>query len=257
MTKTALILIPGILTSLLLPTAAHSAVCTNQQAIAHRGGTESYVENTRKAWNDSMNHGIRWVETDVRFAKTSDIPMIMHDATVDRTTNGTGTVASKTYTQLRKYRTSDGQYIPTLWETLEDVRGHGARAIVELKTVPNSHQWGMLKSRVDGTGMRSRVLIASFNKDVVKAARSRGYTVAWIDQWYDRSVSSVESIVGNNGYYMKYAPALTKDRVARWKAGGLKVFPWTANTESDWPRLKGYKLPGIITDKPKEFRNSC
>lgn len=250
MTKTALILIPGILTGLLLPGTAN-AVDPLSPPVAHRGGNEVYVENTRKAWNNSMSKGAKWVETDVRFTRWSDIPMIMHDATVDRTTNGTGTVASKTYTELRKYRTSDGQYIPTLWEFLEDVKARKAKALVELKTVPNAKQWDMLKSRIDGTSMRSKVVVCSFNKSTVKAAKARGYTVAWIDDLGDRSVADIKATGAT--YYMKNYKSVTAARLAKWKSGGLKVFPWTVNNSADWPRFKNYRLPGVITDKPNAY----
>lgn len=218
--------------------------------VAHRGGTEKYVENTRKAWNDSMANGARWVETDVQFTQ-DDVPVIMHDDTVDRTTNGTGAVSSLSLSQLRALRTDDGQYVPTLYEFLTDVKSHGAKAFVELKTDPTAVEWTRFNSRVNWTDTQTSIVVTSFDAGVVSTAKGQGYTVGWIDGLGDRSVEAVKAT--GAVYYLKHQWSITADRLSKWQSGGLLVFPWTVNYEPDWPRFKAYGLPGVLTDKPNAY----
>src|SRR5690242_7307959 len=90
------------------PVAA--AACLTPGVVAHRGGTERYVENTANAFRSSP---VGFWENDVRW--TSDnVPVIMHDVTVDRTTNGTGAVADLPWSYVSTLRTSDDQPVMTL-----------------------------------------------------------------------------------------------------------------------------------------------
>lgn len=218
--------------------------------VAHRGGTEAFTENTRKAWNHAMANGARWVETDVQFTKDNQ-PVIMHDLTVDRTTNGTGTVASMTLTQLRVLRTDDGQYVPTLYEFLTDLKAFGAKALVELKVTPTSKQWTEFHKRFDWLGMRQNTVIISGKKECLPLVKSMGYQVGWIDELGDRDPAEITPYAD---YYIKHHWSVTTERYKKWTAAGLKVFPWTPNQTVDWDRFKVMGVPGVITDKPVAFK---
>src|ERR1044072_8687498 len=83
---------------------AQAAACVTVPAVAHRGGIERYVENTGNAFRDATNVGAPIWETDVQFDADNQ-PWIMHDDTVDRTTDGTGAVAHLTTAQMAALRT--------------------------------------------------------------------------------------------------------------------------------------------------------
>lgn len=223
---------------------------TAPEVVAHRGGMETFTENTRKAWNDAMTKGAKWVETDVQFTK-DNVPVIMHDLTVDRTTNGTGTVSSLTLTQLRALRTDDGQYVPTLYEFLQDVKAKGAKAFVELKVIPTTSQWKVLNDRFNWLSMKPSAVIISGNKEFLCVAKSHGYTVGWIDELGDRDPADVKP---HATYYLKHHWSVTTERYNKWTAAGLKVFPWTPNQTKDWDRFRVMGVPGILTDKPNAMK---
>lgn len=219
--------------------------------IAHRGGMEVFTENTRGAWNHAMANGARWVETDVLFTK-DNVPVIMHDLTVDRTTNGTGSVASLTLSQLRSLRTPDGQYVPTLYEFLTDLKRYSARSFVEFKVKPSATQWQAVDARFAWTGMKTKTVVISGDRNFLLSVKARGYTTGWIDELGDRNPAEVLPYAT---YYLKHHWSVTTARYQKWVAAGLKVYPWTPNQTKDWDRFKAMGVPGVITDKPVAFKN--
>ncbi|WP_345949693.1 glycerophosphodiester phosphodiesterase family protein [Mucilaginibacter sp. PAMB04274] len=91
---------------------------------AHRGGFESTPENTVPGFKEAIKYGAQMIEFDIQFTKDSAL-VIMHDGTVDRTTNGSGAVANMTLSEIRKLDAGSkksskfaGAKVPTLDETL-------------------------------------------------------------------------------------------------------------------------------------------
>lgn len=236
--------------ALVAPTAAHGTTTCAPALVAHRGGTETHVENTRNAFKDAIAKGASWLETDIQF--TSDnVPVIMHDDTVDRTTNGTGAVNDLTLAQLRAFRTSDNQYVPTLYEFLTDQKAGGVKAFVELKTTPTAAQWSTFDARFDWLDMQSQVVITSFDKTLLPTVKDHGYTAGWIDGLGDRDPAEVTPYAT---YYLKHQWSITYDRVQKWKAAGLKVFPWTPDDSATWLRFKQAGVSGTLTNDPGEYK---
>lgn len=73
------------------------------QAIAHRGYSAKYPENTIAAYEASIDVGFSHIEVDVHLSR-DEVPVIMHDKTVDRTTNGTGLINAYTLKELRRLK---------------------------------------------------------------------------------------------------------------------------------------------------------
>lgn len=243
----------GGTTVALIPSSAQAASCSGPVTVAHRGGTEKYVENTRKAWDYAMANGTQYIETDVQFTK-DDVPVIMHDSTVDRTTNGTGAIKDLTLAQLRTFRTSDGQYVPTLYEFLTDVKHYGAKAFPELKETPrNQTEWHAWKQRFDWLGMRSQVTIYSFDFAAVHTAQAMGFNTAIIDDVGDRPASFVTD--QGTHTWLKAKDSITAARNQKWLAGGVNTYAWTPDTPTYWSYLRNDRVAGVITDKPVAYKN--
>src|SRR5690625_277158 len=102
------------------------------KALAHRGYPIKYPENTIKAFDESYKLNFSHIELDVQLTK-DEIPVLMHDQTIDRTTNGTGKVGDYTKAELKKFYTKKGhEEIPTLEEALLFLKGK-MKVAVELK----------------------------------------------------------------------------------------------------------------------------
>jgi glycerophosphoryl diester phosphodiesterase len=134
-----LLAVAGLVAGSLLsaPPAAADTSCV-PPPVAHRGDSARAPENTYPAFAMALAAGVRRLELDVRFTN-GDVPVLMHDETVDRTTNGTGAVSALTLDQIRamdagswfgkRYR---GTRVPTLFDILKLARSKNASVMVEL-----------------------------------------------------------------------------------------------------------------------------
>jgi glycerophosphoryl diester phosphodiesterase len=104
--------------------------------VAHRGGiVPGYPENTIAAFRQAIKYGVDAIEIDLRGSKDGKI-VIMHDETLFRTANGTGTVGDHTLAELKKLDAGSGERIPTYEEVLELVDGTGVRLLLDIKASP-------------------------------------------------------------------------------------------------------------------------
>lgn len=103
---------------------------------AHRGWLDKHPENTLAAFRGALTLDVDQLETDVRVTKDGELVLI-HDATLERTTNGTGKVCDYTLEELRKLDAGNGEKIPTLIEFMELVKDHPTITLdIELKEYP-------------------------------------------------------------------------------------------------------------------------
>ena len=109
---------------------------TNIYVAAHRGWCAKYPENTMPAFRAAAELGVDQLETDVRVTKDGELVLI-HDATVDRTTNGTGRVCDLTLAELKTLDAGNGAQIPTFIEFMDYVKTLPAMTLdIELKEYP-------------------------------------------------------------------------------------------------------------------------
>jgi len=108
----------------------------NIYVAAHRGWRSKYPENTLEAFKAAMALGVDQLETDVRVTKDGELVLI-HDATVDRTTDRSGKVCDFTLAELKEMDAGNGTEIPTLIELMELVKDHPTITLdIELKEYP-------------------------------------------------------------------------------------------------------------------------
>ena len=107
--------------------------------VNHRGLSPGYPENTLSAFRNSVAMGVEVIELDLRGTKDR-IPVVMHDKTVDRTTNGEGWVEDFTLAEIKKLDAGGtvstkftGERVPTYQETLELVSGTGVKLLLDIK----------------------------------------------------------------------------------------------------------------------------
>lgn len=134
---------------------------------AHRGGHLKAPENSLAAFDEAVEAGADFVEMDVRVS-SDGVPFIMHDASVDRTTNGSGKAEAMTYAQLRQLRLKGGDTPPpTLVEALRRTCG---RALVDLDM--KTSQVAPIVAVIEGLGMFDQVEMFHGNSEVLRAARA-------------------------------------------------------------------------------------
>jgi glycerophosphoryl diester phosphodiesterase len=226
--------------------------------VAHRGDSERAPENTLPAFRKAFALGVRRIELDVRFS-LSDVPVLMHDRTVGRTTNGTGTVSGLSLAQLRELdagswfsRDYRGTHVPTLYEALKLAEANGASTMVELKTVPTPHQMALLLERIRWLSHPARVLVTSFSEDAITAVRAAAPDIrtAIIDWPHYRSP---ESVLQYGSTYVVNHESLTSARSASWRSAGIELRPWTVDTVSGWRRMAYDKASATLTNRPAAY----
>ena len=108
----------------------------NIYVAAHRGWKDKYPENTLAAFAAALTLDVDQLETDVRVTKDGAL-VLMHDATVDRTTNGSGNVSDFTLRELKQLQTEGGCQVPTFEELMDLVKDHPTITLdIELKEYP-------------------------------------------------------------------------------------------------------------------------
>lgn len=133
-------LVTAITPSIPVSAVSHARIanlCERASLIGHRGepgfrGGVHYDENTIESFQSARRHGADEVETDLRLTKDG-VWVLMHDATVDRTTNGHGTVRSLTYDQISKLKTTHGAKVPSVDTLLSTFAGTTVNFQLELK----------------------------------------------------------------------------------------------------------------------------
>ena len=160
---------------------------TGVREYAHRAFGTIFPENTLVAADSALAHGADGIEADVQLSSDS-VAVIIHDATVDRTTNGTGTVAQMTIDQIRGLDACSKQgsnwtpcQVPLASEMIDKVRGR-ALLILDLKGPWPTSQLARLMSMVQERGMIDSTMVTSFEMQHLTRAREVAprVTLGWL-----------------------------------------------------------------------------
>jgi len=139
--------------------------------VAHRGASAQAPENTLEAFRLGIEQGADALELDVRLS-ADGIAVVIHDPTIDRTTNGTGAVAGLSLEELQRSDAGGGARIPTLRAVLESFPS--VPILLEVKA-PEAQ--GAVATEIDRAGARERVVIASFQHRALEQLRQGPYLI--------------------------------------------------------------------------------
>lgn len=228
--------------------------CTVPQAVAHRGGyaDSGKTENTIAAFNEAYKYGIDEWETDIRF-DVNGIPYLMHDDTIDRTTNGTGP-ASAVNIATTTVTMNDGSLLKdqTLAALLSSAAAKGATVAIEPKALATSAQVGQVGLQLNTYDMRDQVLIDSFS-----TANLAPFKAAMPDLTYGLVSSNplpVATVAAVGPIYNVGATNLTQQWVDDYHAAGIKVYVWTLDTPAQWAPYRTWGVDRYVTNRPMLYR---
>ncbi|HEY8613344.1 MAG TPA: glycerophosphodiester phosphodiesterase family protein, partial [Roseomonas sp.] len=157
------------------------------EIIAHRGGAILWPENSMTAFRQAIAAGVDAVECDVHLSADGE-PMVMHDATLDRTSNGRGPLGERMAAELSgvKLISAGGERLPRLSDLLALVAEGNAGLQVEVKANwhgrPDFDLLARVLAELDRFGLRSRTEIIVFEAEIAAAAVAAGglRNVAWL-----------------------------------------------------------------------------
>ncbi len=234
---------------------------TRPLVIAHRGASADAPENTIAAFELALEQGADGIELDVHLS-ADEHPVVIHDFTLERTTDGAGPVSGHSVRELKRLdaggwhgRRFRGQRVQTLQEVLERFRDR-ARFWVELKG--GSALYPGIEERVVSLleiyDVVDRALVQSFDHDAIGRihATSREIRVgALVAQ------PPVDRALLQRGAAHAICPGahlITEGLVAEIRGAGCACYVWTVNEPAQMDRLVGWGVNGIITDRPGVLR---
>ena len=227
--------------------------------IAHRGASAVAPESTRVAICEAVRLRAQMVELDVQMTLDGRL-VVFHDDRLERTTNGTGMVTRKRYAELASldagswfHRRFAGERILLLSQAIRLVPPPlGINLELKHTSKPRTFLARFLRI-IRRTRMRSRLLVSSFDPDLLRPLRSQQVALALICQRDpDRSLTRAIQF-GCRAWHPAHEFA-TPGRIARAHTAGLRVHAWTVETHAQAWRLVRWGVDGMFTNHPGHLR---
>lgn len=237
-------------------TSGPAAQARRPLGVAHRGASKEAPENTLAAFRLALHLGAEAVECDARRTRDGHV-VVIHDHTVDRTTDGRGPVESHTLAGLRGLDAGGwfgaeyaGERVPLLAEVLEAARGQ-ALVKLEIKSDPIPYE-GIERQIVDivrDLGMEDDVFVMSFDHECVRAVHALAphlttgilYTGRLVDAPRAAQAAGADALCVNRGYF-------SPRDVDRAHAAGLGFFVWTVDDEETLRRCVADEVDGVTSN---------
>jgi len=227
--------------------------------LGHRGASHAAPQNTLAAFRKAVEAGADGVELDVHLSRDG-VPVVIHDAKVDATTDGEGHVSAMLLEELqaldagrRFHPQFTGERIPTLEAVLREV-GEALLVNIELKAYRSDSLVSAVVEVVRRLRMESRVWFSSFKPYLLYQARDLAPDVPCGLLYAPPTVGSL--LLAPITPYEARHPyhAMVRERaVQRAHQRGLRVFTWTVDDVEVAQRLAAWGIDGIITNEPQKI----
>jgi glycerophosphoryl diester phosphodiesterase len=231
------------------------------QVIGHRGAAGYAPENTMASFERGLAMGVDAIELDVHPTSDGEL-VVIHDPTLDRTTDGHGLVTAHSLAQIQELDAGSwfdpafaGQRVPIFREVMQWAKGR-TRVIIEIKQgpifYPNIEE--LLIAALDETGMRDQVLVISFDHISVHKLKQLAPDILTGVLYAGRCVNPVSlARDAQADALMPYWPLLTKDEVAAAHAAGLFIGPW-GGPEQNYEFILATGVDAVLADFPDRPR---
>ncbi|MFB7609636.1 glycerophosphodiester phosphodiesterase [Streptomyces gardneri] len=242
--------------------AGQAAARAAPTVIAHRGASSAAPENTLISDEVARRGGARWIENDVQ-PSSDGVPYILHDATVDRTTDGTGPIRSLTSARIDELDAGSwfapayaGARVPTLAAQLADLRERGGNLLLEIKGRHSHAEVARIVQDVREQSMTGRVFVQSFDIPTLKYTRELApeLPIGLLRSALDTDPVGLAEDLGLAAYNVSdTALAGRPGIVDELHAAGVAVNVWTVDKPARWKALDALGVDGIITNRPTEL----
>ncbi len=219
--------------------------------IGHRGAKGHVAENTLESFQKAIELGVHGIELDVHLSADGQI-IVIHDETIDRTTNGNGAVRDHSLLVLQTHQIDRRFRIPVLADVLE-LANRKVLVNIELKVFETAGPVVDLieKYVLEKNWRYDDFLISSFDWVALEKVRSLHAEIplgVLTSTDLDLAVAFAKVIRAETIH--PYYHLLTAENVASMHAHGLRVFAWTVNEFEDLQLIRSLGVDGIITDFP-------
>ena len=235
--------------------------------IAHRGDSAHRPENTLASFASALEIGAAYAEFDVHLTRDGEV-VVIHDATLDRTTNGRGAVRGLTLAEIRKFSAGyparfgsayAGERVPTLGEVLGLLRER-AQAMIEIKAdaVTDDAEGGIeahVVEEVRKAGMEKQVALISFERRALVRCRTLAPEILR-GHLFERGKAG-DMLAGarevGSELIMPEKRLLSDEVRDRAREAGVKVATWVVDDVEEMKRLMRFELYGVGSNRPGEM----
>jgi len=231
------------------------------RVIGHRGAAGHAPENTLAGFRRAALFGLRWVEFDVALTRDNE-PVLLHDETVDRTTDGKGKLAAMTLGALQtldagawKAAEFAGERVPTLAEAFDALRKIGLGANIEIKpTKGREAETGAIVARQVAAAWPESLpppLLSSFKPAALAAARdaasqlARGYLVNRLTRGWQEEAAALGCV----SIHVSQR-TLNREAAAEVRQAGYRLLSYTVNDAARARLLFDWGVEAVFTDYP-------
>ncbi|UOY91269.1 glycerophosphodiester phosphodiesterase [Ectobacillus sp. JY-23] len=225
---------------------------------AHRGVKGTHPENTMIAFREAERVGAHGIELDVHLSKDGEV-VIIHDETLDRTTNGSGLVCEKTLDELQQldagsYFGFGGEHVPSLKEVLTWMQGNTLLLNIELKN--DMIRYTNLEQKVIHLvreyNMEKRVILSSFNHESVAVLGDLAPDIERAILYHHPLQNPLQEARNYqaHGLHPNFR-LLTPEFVLEARQQGYPLRPYTINQPQDLQSMIDLGVDVIITDWPE------
>ena len=252
----------AVVMGLLLPAQAAEqalSVGTHRPLVfGHRGGRKWAPENTLASFRRALAAHADGIELDIHRCATGEL-IVIHDETLERTTNGAGYVKDKTLAQLKALDAGSwyapefkGERLPLLSEVLDAVDGK-AIVNVEIKNNPIAYPGidDELIKLLAKYKYPDKIVVSSFDHGILEQFHRKApqYKLGMLDDAIPAEIGKYAQMVGAQGWNPEYI-AVRPDTIATAHSAGLQVSVWTPNKPDEWRAMTNMGVDVIITDDP-------
>ena len=228
------------------------------EVIAHRGASGTAPENTLAAFRRAETIGAHMIELDVQLTSDGEV-IVMHDDTLERTTNGRGAVCGRSLAELRALDAGSwfgpafaGEPVPTLAEVLDAVR---LPVNVELKAGGGDGLEARTLAVVRAAGALDRIVFSSFDPGSLERLRlltaDAQIGVLWSRPQFSPAIAIAARVAAIAVHIRK--TAVSAENVAAAREMGLLTRVWTVNSPREFAPLERAGVAGVFTDYPERF----
>lgn len=224
--------------------------------IAHRGASAYEPENTLRGFDRAVLMGATMLELDVHLSLDGH-PVVIHDARLDRTTNGSGLISELTLAEIQGFEAGQGERVPALAEVIDLVRGR-AQLYIELK---GQHTPGPVVETLRRARFVDQAIAGSFYPWLPQKAKflEPELRTSILVGWRDHALDFVEWALAVDANYVhpcweSAVPAphelLTPELIAQVRRQGLGIIVWHEERPSELAELVKLDVDGICTNTP-------
>ena len=225
---------------------------------AHRGASAQYPENTLLAFRRAIEQGVDVLELDIHLTADDEL-VIMHDSTLERTTNGHGKIRNHSLQEIRQLDARQGEKVPLLSEAIQLARESQIRLFVEVKGATEAEGMAIAEAAVralEADSFLSQIVLTSFSPSALLRAKAIQPEISTMldpspqdGTLTPRQVCSQALRAGANclSYDFRF---LTPEIATECQLTGLSLWPWDPDEPDDMRQMIKLGVPGIITNRP-------